>query len=81
MTERKRLEREVLEISTAERLEIGQDLHDNLGQELTGIALKLKSMSQALAKKSLPEAKEGERLTDLVNRAIGRVRDLARDSS
>jgi two-component system CheB/CheR fusion protein len=78
ITERKRLEREVLEISTAERLEIGQDLHDNLGQHLTGIALKLKSMSQALAKKSLPEAGEGERLTDLVNQAIGRVRDLAR---
>ncbi len=78
ITERKRLEREVLEISTAERLEIGQDLHDNLGQHLTGIALKLKSMSQALARKSLPEAAEGERLTDLVNQAIGRVRDLAR---
>ena len=78
ITERKRLEREVLEISTAERLEIGQDLHDNLGQHLTGIALKLKSMSQALAKKSLPEAEEGERLTDFVNQAIGRVRDLAR---
>jgi len=78
ITERKRLEREVLEISTAERLEIGQDLHDNLGQHLTGIALKLKSMSQALAKKSLPEAGEGEKLTDLVNQAIGRVRDLAR---
>ena len=78
ITERKRLEREVLDISTAERLEIGQDLHDNLGQHLTGIALKLKSMSQTLAKKSLPEAGEGERLTDLVNEAIGRVRDLAR---
>ena len=78
ITERKRLEREVLDISTAERLEIGQNLHDNLGQQLTGIALKLKSMSQDLARKSLAEAEEGERLTDLVNQAIGRVRDLAR---
>jgi two-component system CheB/CheR fusion protein len=78
VTERRRLEREVLEITSAERLEIGQELHDNLGQDLTGIALKLKSMSQSLAKKSLPEANEGERLTELVNRTIGRVRDVAK---
>ena len=69
---------EVLRISGVERREIGQDLHDNIGQQLTGIALKAKSLAQALARKSLPEARDAGRLADLVNQAIGQVRDLAK---
>src|SRR6266446_2597143 len=38
ITEHKRLEEEVLQISERERQRIGQDLHDGLGQHLTGIA-------------------------------------------
>ncbi len=39
MTERARLEREVLEVSEREQSRIGRDLHDGLGQHLTGAAL------------------------------------------
>ena len=42
ITERKRLEREILDVSTRERQSIGRDLHDGLGQELTGVALMLR---------------------------------------
>ena len=38
-TARRQLEREVLEVSNREQQRIGNDLHDGLGQELTGIAL------------------------------------------
>ena len=38
ISERKRLEKTVLEISEREQRRIGQDLHDGLGQHLTGIA-------------------------------------------
>jgi PAS domain S-box-containing protein len=38
ITKRKRLERELLEISERERLCIGQDLHDGLGQQLHGLS-------------------------------------------
>src|SRR5206468_2974335 len=38
VAERERLEREVLEISERERRSIGHDLHDGLGQHLTGTA-------------------------------------------
>ncbi len=38
-TERRRLEREVLEIATAEQERIGRELHDTVGQELTGLRL------------------------------------------
>ena len=38
VTERRRLEKTILEISDQEQRRIGQDLHDGLGQHLTGIA-------------------------------------------
>ena len=78
VTERRRLELEILRVSAIERQGIGQDLHDNIGQQLTGIALKAKSLARSLARKSLAEAEEAGGLADLVNQAIGQVRDLAK---
>ena len=40
MTERKRLEEEILQISEMEQRRIGQDLHDGICQHLAGIELK-----------------------------------------
>ena len=56
ITERKRLEKAILEISAREQRRIGQDLHDGLGQHLTGIAFMSKVLEQKLAEKALPEA-------------------------
>ncbi len=56
ITERKRLEKTILEISGREQRRIGQDLHDGLGQHLTGIAFMSKVQEQKLAEKRLPEA-------------------------
>ena len=78
VTERRRLELEILRVSAMERQEIGQDLHDNIGQQLTGVALKAKSLARALDRKSLAEAEEAGGLADLINEAIGQVRDLAK---
>ena len=49
ITERRALEREILEISNREQRRIGSDLHDGLGQELTGIALMLGGLTQTCA--------------------------------
>ncbi len=49
ISDRKRLERNVLEISEREQRRIGQDLHDGLGQHLTGIAFMSKVQEQKLA--------------------------------
>lgn len=77
-TESKRLERTILEISGREQRRIGQDLHDNLGQHLTGIAFLSKVQERKLADKSLPEAIEAAKIVHLVNRAIRKTRELAR---
>jgi len=77
ITERKRLEKAILEISAAEQRRIGQDLHDGLGQHLTGIAFMTKVQEQKLAEKGLAEAAEAARIVRLVNEAINKTRELA----
>ena len=47
-TEEQRLERAVLSASDTERQRIGQDLHDGLGQHLTGVALMAKTLNRRL---------------------------------
>jgi PAS domain S-box-containing protein len=78
ITENKRLENEIQEISEREKRRIGQDLHDGLGQYLTGIACMVKVVEQKLASKDLPEAADVKRITTMVNETISQARDLAR---
>lgn len=77
ITDRKRLEREVLEISDKEQMRIGQDLHDGLGQHLTGIAFLAKVVASELAEAKSPQASSAEKIAQLVQDAISRTRDLA----
>jgi PAS domain S-box-containing protein len=78
ITERKHLEKTILEISAREQRRIGQDLHDGLSQHLTGIAFMSKVQEQKLAEKNLPEAVEAAKIVNLVNEAIHKTRELAR---
>ena len=78
VTEAKRLERTILEISGREQRRIGQDLHDGLGQHLTGVAFMSKVLEQKLREKSLPEAAEAAKIVALVNEAINKTRELSR---
>jgi PAS domain S-box-containing protein len=78
ITERKNLEKTILEISAREQRRIGQDLHDGLGQHLTGIAFMSKVQEQKLMEKNLPEAGDAAKIVGLVNEAINRTRELAR---
>jgi len=78
ITERKHLEKTILEISGREQRRIGQDLHDGLGQHLTGIAFMTKVQEQKLIEKNLPEATDAAKIVRLVNEAINKTRELAR---
>lgn len=83
ITERKRLEREVLQVATREQQRIGSDLHDGLGQQLTGIALLLKGLVPRLTTRARPAELRGdvEQIVSLVNDAIDSTRSLARGLS
>jgi PAS domain S-box-containing protein len=78
ITERKNLEEAILEISAREQRRIAQDLHDGLGQHLTGIAFMSKVLEEKLSDQSLPEAKEAATIVKMVNEAINNTRQLAR---
>lgn len=78
ITERKRLEREILEIAEAERRRIGQDLHDGLGQQLTGIAFLGRILERNLESISPEHAAQMRRIADLVSQAINYTRNLSR---
>jgi PAS domain S-box-containing protein len=78
VTERKNLAEAILEISAREQRRIAQDLHDGLGQHLTGIAFMSKVLQEKLSDRSLPEAVEAAKILKMVNQAIDNTRQLAR---
>jgi signal transduction histidine kinase len=78
MAERARLEWEILEVSERERRRIGHDLHDSLGQHLTGTALAGQVLQEKLAARMYPEAGAAARIVTLIEEAIGLTRSMAR---
>jgi len=77
ITERKRLEQEILDVSGRERQSIGRDLHDGLGQELTGLALMLRGLGTRIQARC-PEVTENvNEVVALVNQSIETARSLA----
>jgi len=77
ITEKKRLEKLLLEISANERRRIGHDLHDGLGQHLAGTAFKAKALEELLAGESSQHAEEAAKLVNLINEGISQTRALA----
>ena len=78
MVERQRLEREILDIGEGERRRIGRDLHDSVGQLLTGTALASQVLKEKLSSRGLPEASDLTRVIAMVEEVIELTRRLSR---
>ncbi len=78
VTERRRLEREILEVSTREQRRIGHDLHDGVCQQLAGISCLSDILAGKLDEQGRPEAAEAHQITDLLNQANKQTRGVAR---
>ena len=78
ITERRRLEKEILDITEKEREMIGQEIHDSVGQILTGIAIKCKGLSLKLKAKESEETEDALVISKLANKAIAQARDIAK---
>jgi two-component system sensor kinase FixL len=78
ISERRRLERQVLDAAAEEQRRIGHDLHDGLCQQLAGIAFANEVLSQKLFGRGAPEAATAEKIGKLVDDAITQARQLAR---
>ncbi len=77
VTERKHLERAIIDASNREQQRIGQDLHDGLGQELTGISLMLRSYAKRIGEEYPQGARFVDEVIELVNQAVESARSLA----
>jgi len=78
ITERKLLEREILDIGETERQRIGRDLHDSLGGMLTGAALLSKALAHRLAAKATADASVAEEVVRCINDCISQARAISR---
>ncbi len=78
VSERRKLEKEILEISENERMRIGHDLHDDLGQILTGISFQLMILGKGLKKEKLNNLNE---ISELLSTAINKSRLIAKGLS
>ena len=78
ITEQRRLERELVEISEREQQRIGRDLHDGLGQKLTGLAFMAKSLERRLKDHDVEAAEQAMTIAQLVNDAKSDARNLSK---
>ncbi|MHC4362622.1 MAG: PAS domain-containing sensor histidine kinase, partial [Planctomycetota bacterium] len=76
--QRRNLEKEILQVSEREKRLIGQELHDSIGQQLTGVAFMTKVLEQKLAARSLSEAVDVTEIAKLVNQTMDLTRGLAK---
>ena len=77
ITERKLLEREVIEINDRERSRLGQDLHDGICQQLVSIAFATDLLRRDLIAKSPGEAVRAAKINALLDSAITQARNLS----
>jgi PAS domain S-box-containing protein len=78
ITERLRLEEEILGISERQQMRIGQDLHDDLGQQLVGAAMLAELLSKELNAESHPRGQSAAQLASFIAESIATTRNLAK---
>ncbi len=78
ITERRRLETALHEAAVLEQRRLGHDLHDGLGQELTGLSLLASSLARRYGPGNAELAAELGALADIAAKAIGTCKSVAR---
>jgi len=69
---------EITQISTRERRRIGQDLHDSIGQLLTGISLLSRSLANSLKRDGNPGDTDAAQISELADDASNQIRQISR---
>lgn len=78
IVERRRLEAEIVEITERVQSRIGQDLHDDLGQQLSALGMMGSAIERELRRASDPKAESLARLNLMIKHAINTTRGLAK---
>jgi signal transduction histidine kinase len=77
MAERERLDQEIAGVADRERRRLGQNLHDSLGQHLTGTALAAQVLREKLATRSANEVYDADKVVRYIEEGIDLTRNLA----
>ncbi|OHD71039.1 MAG: hypothetical protein A2W19_08485 [Spirochaetes bacterium RBG_16_49_21] len=77
ITEMRRMQKDIMAISELERRRIGQELHDSLGQKLTGIGFLAEALKQTMQEKSYPEVADIEEIIYNVTDSIDHARKIS----
>jgi len=78
ISERERVQEELLRVSEREQRRIGQDLHDGLCQHLAATALNCQLLREELAEQGVPGARRAQHIVDLIENSIRLSRQSAR---
>jgi two-component system, LuxR family, sensor kinase FixL len=78
LSSRRVLEQRLIEIGNEERRRIGRDLHDGLGQMLTGIRMLTENLARKLQANALPAAGEVQEIAEMLKEADQYTRTLSR---
>jgi len=74
VTERKRLQREILNLVESEQARLGHDLHDGVGQTMTGIISLLNALEHDL---SGEPQKDAHRIRELLQESVAEIRRMS----
>ncbi len=81
VTERKRLEHAVRELTSGEQRRLGRDLHDGLGQELSGLSFLAGAFAAKARRLNSPLADDATTLSAIARQAVATCRDIVRGVS
>ncbi|REJ65735.1 MAG: PAS domain S-box protein [Planctomycetota bacterium] len=76
LTDRKALQRQVLDIAAQEQTRIGQDLHDGVGQELTGLNYMTQNLLAALPDKTQATGQLAQKISAGLKDTQHRLREV-----
>lgn len=75
---RPQLNDEVAGVAARERRRIGQDLHDSIGQMLTGISLLSRSLANSLERSGSSDSGDAKQISELADDASNQIRQISR---
>ena len=77
ITDRRRLESEILTVSAGEQRRLAAELHDGIGQQLIGLSFMAAGLAAAARQGANPEVAALDRLTEVAHQTMSGIRSLA----
>jgi PAS domain S-box-containing protein len=77
LTDRRRLERQVLESAASEQRRIGQDLHDGLCQQLAALGVSIEMLKRKSSQGNAIEPAQLDKIRQLLNNSLAQLRQVA----